>query len=162
MPLNPTPKESMLDAKQRPYFLWDLDMTIDKFTALLRSEDDEIRGSAQAILANKFNALLSRIELRDLVDVKAILETCDVDFKLALERAALKDHPNASLFRRNVRPVVDHRLGINHNFACSWRFKPGDQPQQSRFAAATFANQTQQFAFLNLERDIAQSKRSSI
>ena len=47
--------------------------------------------SAQAILANKFNTLLSRMELRDLIDARAIIQSCDVDVALALKVAAEKD-----------------------------------------------------------------------
>lgn len=32
-----------VDAQGRPYFLWDLDMTLDAFCARLRDTDDEVR-----------------------------------------------------------------------------------------------------------------------
>ena len=35
--LNPTPRERMLDRQGRPYFLWDADMTLQRFEELLRS-----------------------------------------------------------------------------------------------------------------------------
>ena len=34
--LNPTSPERLVDARGRPYFLWDVDMTIDRFRELLR------------------------------------------------------------------------------------------------------------------------------
>lgn len=41
--LCPTPREHMLDAAGRPYFLWDTDMTLERFEELLASGDPEIR-----------------------------------------------------------------------------------------------------------------------
>ncbi len=41
--LNPTPAGRMLDAQGRPYFLWDVDMTLTTFTERLRDADPEIR-----------------------------------------------------------------------------------------------------------------------
>lgn len=41
--LNPTPPEHLLDEKGRPYFLWDVDMTLDRFQEALRSGDPEQR-----------------------------------------------------------------------------------------------------------------------
>ena len=41
--LNPTPLERMVDAKGRPYFLWDDEMTLDQFRARLREPDIEVR-----------------------------------------------------------------------------------------------------------------------
>ena len=34
--LNPTPREKLLDAQGRPYFLWDIDMTLVEFERRLR------------------------------------------------------------------------------------------------------------------------------
>ena len=42
--LNKTPRDSMLDARGRPYFLWDTDMTLDRFEQLLRTGDAATRG----------------------------------------------------------------------------------------------------------------------
>ncbi len=39
-----TPAERMLDVRGRPYFLWDVDMTLAEFEALLRDPDPEMRG----------------------------------------------------------------------------------------------------------------------
>jgi hypothetical protein len=41
--LAPTPPDRMVDANGRPYFLWDEDLTIDKFRALLVDPDLEVR-----------------------------------------------------------------------------------------------------------------------
>ncbi len=40
---NPTPREKMLDDRARPYFLWDVDITIGEFEARLRDPDLEVR-----------------------------------------------------------------------------------------------------------------------
>jgi hypothetical protein len=42
--LCPTPRERLLDAQGRPYFLWDADLTLDAFLTLLRSGPREERG----------------------------------------------------------------------------------------------------------------------
>jgi hypothetical protein len=42
----PTPRERMLDGAGRPYFLWDVDMTLDRFEALLRDPDPDVRAHA--------------------------------------------------------------------------------------------------------------------
>lgn len=41
--LNPTPPERLVDAQGRPYFLWDVDMTLERFRELLADDDPEIR-----------------------------------------------------------------------------------------------------------------------
>lgn len=41
--LNITPRERMIDADGRPYFLWDSELTLDGFEALLRDPDPEVR-----------------------------------------------------------------------------------------------------------------------
>ena len=41
--LNPTPPDRLVDAVGRPYFLWDVDLTLDRFRALLDSDDLEVR-----------------------------------------------------------------------------------------------------------------------
>lgn len=33
--LHPTPRDKLVDAKGRPYFLWDVDMTLEEFEAAL-------------------------------------------------------------------------------------------------------------------------------
>ncbi len=39
----PTPKDRLVDAQGRPYFLWDCDMTLVEFERRLRAENDEAR-----------------------------------------------------------------------------------------------------------------------
>lgn len=39
-----TPDDLCVDAKGRPYFLWDVDMTLDEFRASLEDPDPEVRG----------------------------------------------------------------------------------------------------------------------
>lgn len=41
--LAPTPPDRLVDAKGRPYFLWDEDLTIDMFRARLADPDPEVR-----------------------------------------------------------------------------------------------------------------------
>ena len=41
--LAPTPPERMVDAKGRPYFLWDEDITLDVFRSRLLDPDPEVR-----------------------------------------------------------------------------------------------------------------------
>lgn len=41
--LAPTPPEQLVDARNRPYFLWDVELTIDEFRARLRDTDPEVR-----------------------------------------------------------------------------------------------------------------------
>jgi len=41
--LNPTAPDRMIDAAGRPYFLWDVDMTLDEFKAKLRDRDVDVR-----------------------------------------------------------------------------------------------------------------------
>lgn len=41
--LHPTPPDRRLDAKGRPYFLWDVDWTDERFRSELASADDDVR-----------------------------------------------------------------------------------------------------------------------
>jgi hypothetical protein len=41
--LAPTPDDRMVDARGRPYFLWDDDLTVDAFRARLRDPDPDVR-----------------------------------------------------------------------------------------------------------------------
>lgn len=41
--LNPTPRDRLLDPQGRPYFLWDVDMTLVEFEQHLRTADRETR-----------------------------------------------------------------------------------------------------------------------
>lgn len=38
-----TPAERLVDERNRPYFLWDADLTIDEFRARLRDPDPDVR-----------------------------------------------------------------------------------------------------------------------
>lgn len=44
--LNPTPPEKLCDRHGRPYFLWDLDMTLETFRSRLIDPDPDIRAHA--------------------------------------------------------------------------------------------------------------------
>jgi hypothetical protein len=41
--LAPTPRERMVDTQGRPYFLWDVEMTLDEFERSLRDADSAVR-----------------------------------------------------------------------------------------------------------------------
>lgn len=41
--LNPTPRELLVDASGRPYFLWDMDMTLERFERELAAADRPTR-----------------------------------------------------------------------------------------------------------------------
>jgi hypothetical protein len=41
--LNPTPLDRMTDHRGRPYFLWDVEMSLEQFKNALRHEDPEVR-----------------------------------------------------------------------------------------------------------------------
>ena len=41
--LAPTPRDRMVDAQGRPYFLWDVDMTLEDFERSLREADPAAR-----------------------------------------------------------------------------------------------------------------------
>lgn len=43
--LFPTPPERLCDAQGRPYFLWDSEMTLDGFRAVLADPDPEVRAA---------------------------------------------------------------------------------------------------------------------
>jgi hypothetical protein len=38
-----TPPERLTDARGRPYFLWDCDLTVEEFRARLEDPDPEVR-----------------------------------------------------------------------------------------------------------------------
>ena len=46
MILNLTPPDKLCDARGRPYFLWDNDLSLDAFRELLTSPDDDVRAHA--------------------------------------------------------------------------------------------------------------------
>ncbi|HEX6810738.1 MAG TPA: hypothetical protein VF384_03855 [Planctomycetota bacterium] len=41
--LNPTPPELLVDPQGRPYFLWDMDSTLEQFVQMLRTTDRDVR-----------------------------------------------------------------------------------------------------------------------
>lgn len=41
--LCPAPFERLLDDQRRPYFLWDVDMTLERFQEQLRGDDEGVR-----------------------------------------------------------------------------------------------------------------------
>ena len=41
--LNPTPPDRLVDAHGRPYFLWDVEMTLGEFVEQLNDPDPEVR-----------------------------------------------------------------------------------------------------------------------
>lgn len=41
--LNPTPPDRLVDQHGRPYFLWDMDITLADFQARLADEDEVVR-----------------------------------------------------------------------------------------------------------------------
>ena len=43
MRLNPTPAAALVDRQGRPYFLWDLNLTLDEFERQLVDPDPEVR-----------------------------------------------------------------------------------------------------------------------
>jgi hypothetical protein len=44
--LNPTPPEKLCDQRGRPYFLWDVDTTLEAFQSQLVDADPDIRAHA--------------------------------------------------------------------------------------------------------------------
>ncbi|HVQ73911.1 MAG TPA: hypothetical protein VMT79_00065 [Candidatus Binatia bacterium] len=43
MSLNPTPPDALTDARGRPYFLWDCDLTVAQFAERLRDPSPDVR-----------------------------------------------------------------------------------------------------------------------
>lgn len=41
--LNTTSPERMIDAQRRPYFLWDMEMSVDEFRSALHHADPDVR-----------------------------------------------------------------------------------------------------------------------
>lgn len=41
--LFPTPPDKLVDEQGRPYFLWDVDMTLEEFKASLADPDEQVR-----------------------------------------------------------------------------------------------------------------------
>lgn len=72
--LNPTPAEHLVDAQGRPYFLWDVDMTLDRFREALRTGDDAQRAYLVGKLMRQAKpddvfTFVSLAEIRELMPV---------------------------------------------------------------------------------------------
>ncbi len=48
--LTPTPADELVDAEGRPYFLWDMEMSLDRFRAILAGGDRALRAYLAAKL----------------------------------------------------------------------------------------------------------------
>jgi hypothetical protein len=74
--LNPTPPEHLVDAKGRPYFLWDDDMTLDEFRSRLRGGDVEVRAylTGKLMRQAKPDDVFQFVRLAELVELWPKLE----------------------------------------------------------------------------------------
>lgn len=68
--LNPTPPERLVDGQQRPYFLWDCDMTLDEFRRGLLDPDPD----ARAYLIGKLMRQAKPDDVFTFVSPRTILE----------------------------------------------------------------------------------------
>lgn len=68
--LTPTPRERLLDAQGRPYFLWDTDLTLGEFRARLVDEDPGVR----AYFVAKLMRQARPDDVFEFVSPRAILE----------------------------------------------------------------------------------------
>ncbi len=68
--LNFTPKNKLTDSENRPYFLWDMDITLEKFQVLLRHPDRKIRAYmiAKLLRQAKPDDVFQFIELKDITE----------------------------------------------------------------------------------------------
>jgi hypothetical protein len=68
--LAPTPAARLLDARGRPYFLWDEDITADELRTLLSDPDPEVRAYFLGKLMRqaKPDDVFSFVSLREIVD----------------------------------------------------------------------------------------------
>ena len=73
--LAPTPPERMIDAKGRPYFLWDEDITLDVFRSRLADPDPEVRAYYLGKLMRqaKPDDVFTFATLRDIVELFPLL-----------------------------------------------------------------------------------------
>jgi len=69
--LNPTPPELLVDPSGRPYFLWDVDMTLDEFRQRLRDSDRPTRAYLVGKLMRqaKPDDVFSFVTTRDLAEL---------------------------------------------------------------------------------------------
>jgi hypothetical protein len=68
--LNPTPRDRLCDAQGRPYFLWDMDMTLERFEELLHHGDL----TAQAWLTGKLMRQAKPDDVFEFVTLRRIRE----------------------------------------------------------------------------------------
>lgn len=66
--LAPTPPDRLVDARGRPYFLWDEDMTLDDFRTRLRDPDPQVRAYflGKVMRQGKPDDVFSFVTLREL------------------------------------------------------------------------------------------------
>lgn len=69
--LAPTPPQDLVDANGRPYFLWDVDMSLAEYERLCRSEDQEERAywMARALRDAKPDDALSFFTVAEIADI---------------------------------------------------------------------------------------------
>ena len=74
--LNQTPPERLVDIAGRPYFLWDVDMTLDEFRKRLNDPDLEIRGYLVGKLMRqaKPDDVFAFVSMAEIVDLWPRLE----------------------------------------------------------------------------------------
>ncbi len=81
--LYPTPADKLVDAQGRPYFLWDVDMTLDAFTTKLREETP----AAKAYLIGKLMRQAKPDDVLTFVTVDEIVAAWkDIDRYLGKKR----------------------------------------------------------------------------
>lgn len=74
--LAPTPPGRLIDARGRPYFLWDEDMTLDEFRARLHDSDPAVRAYFLGKLMRqaKPDDVFSFVSLRVLMEQLTLVE----------------------------------------------------------------------------------------
>lgn len=74
--LSPTPRDRMVDAAGRPYFLWDSDLTLERFQELLGTETDEVRAHLIAKLMRqaKPDDVFEFVRLGEIVRLWALVQ----------------------------------------------------------------------------------------
>ncbi len=74
--LNPTPPDRMVDQQGRPYFLWDVDVTMAQFLELLNSSDTAVRAYwiGKTMRQAKPDDVLTFVRARDMESLWPSLE----------------------------------------------------------------------------------------
>ena len=69
--LCPTPSERLLDQQGRPYFLWDVDMSLDAFRRGLADPDPEVRAylAAKLMRQAKPDDVFLFLDLREIAEL---------------------------------------------------------------------------------------------